>query len=279
LSANWLRVKNKRSNKRVRVEKSPKKGGLNLNTSLYMSPKKKKIYTDGERMFRHNQQILEGVKFTMMKGILNMNGMGTKKVNRSSKKGTLWTVKSITDVSEMEEKFVNYKRMNFHFFSKELIYYTCEFCLLRCIFHHKFTKKFPVALKYLEKAIENAPMDLEPNNLNLMIKLNLYIAQMQREHHLPHLSLENLWKNVNLAMIGFSTRFNIIHFSLKPFKIRKLAKYFCINLMSMMRNFVDLDCLEIAFEAAQCLKWFIEAFFNLDENFAIVSHFLLIYGF
>jgi hypothetical protein len=123
--------------------------------------------------------MLEGVKFTMMKGILNMKGMGKKKVNRHTDRSmnqTLWTVKSISDIEEIEDKFVNHKRMNFNFFSQELVYYTCEFCLMRCIFHHKFTKKFQTALKFLEKAIQNAPQDIQPNNLNLLIKLNLYIA-------------------------------------------------------------------------------------------------------
>lgn len=93
---------------------------------------------------------------------------------------------------------------------------------------------------------------------------------------MPHLSLHHLWKNVNLAILGFSVRFNVINHLNKPFKVRKLGKYFCINLMFMMRNFVDLDSLELAFEAASILKWFLEAFFHLDENFAIVTfHFFL----
>lgn len=114
---------------------NPSTNSVNLlNTSIAFSPSKK---TEGAKLFSQNSAILEGLKYTMMKGILNMKGMGKKKVVRPGK--ALWTVKSISDIEEIEDKFVNHKRMNYHFFSKELIYYTCEFCLLRCIFLHKFT--------------------------------------------------------------------------------------------------------------------------------------------
>lgn len=132
---------------------------------------------------KKDSKILDAVRYTMMKGLNQMKGNLNSQTNRNSPQHksanrTLWTLKSFSDIEEIEEKFSSQRRMNFNFFSKELIYYTCEFCLLRCIFHHKFTKKFPVALKFLQKAIENAPQDVEPNNLNLMIKLNLYIAKM-----------------------------------------------------------------------------------------------------
>jgi len=103
-------------------------------------------------MFRKNNKMMEGMKVTLMKSILNMKHMPVQKHKVSTSKNK-WTMKSISEISDIEDQFVNHTRMNFNFFSRELIYYTCEFCLLRCIFHHKFTKKFQVALKYLEKAI------------------------------------------------------------------------------------------------------------------------------
>ena len=105
---------------------------------------------------------------------------------------------------------------------------------MRCIFHHKFTGNFANALKYLDLALKNAPETIELNNINLLIKLNLYIAQMQRELNLPHLSLKHLWKNVNSALLSLSSNLNISILQSKDHKVRKLVKYLCINLQLMM---------------------------------------------
>lgn len=126
-------------------------------------------------------------------------------------------------------------------------------------------------MKYLDLALKNAPQTIDLNNINLLIKLNLYIAQMQSELQLPHLSLKNLWKNINSALLSISSNMNISLLQMKHQKVKKLMKYLCINLELMMQNFVFLDSLELAAEAGKLLKWLVESFFSEEDNFHVVS--------
>jgi hypothetical protein len=96
---------------------------------------------------------------------------------------------------------------------------------------------------------------------------------MLKDMKLNHLALVNLWKNVNLAYLGFLLRMNVSYYRNKPYKVRKVVKYLCINLMGMMQSFVELESLELAFEASECLSWFVDSFFNDNENFSIVRIF------
>lgn len=109
--------------------------------------------------------------------------------------------------------------------------------------------------------------------MNLLIKLNLYVAQLQRELGLPHLSLKHLWKNVNSALLSLSLSLNISILQSKDHKVRKLVKYLCVNLELMMQNFVLLDSLELAAEAGKLLKWMVESFFGEEDNFYVVGSF------
>lgn len=95
------------------------------------------------------------------------------------------------------------------------------------------------------------------------------IAKVKNKFGYYHEALVNLWTNINYFIIEISVRMNEFTHAMhcqNP-KMKKLCKYFILNLTNMIYAYVQLDEIGAVYECYKLIEWLNEAFFEERERF------------
>lgn len=95
------------------------------------------------------------------------------------------------------------------------------------------------------------------------------IAKVKNSCGYHHEALVNLWTNINYFLVEIPVRMNEFTMAMhcQSPKMKKLAKYFILNLLNMIYSYVRLGEFEAIKECTMMIEWFSEVFFDEHEKF------------
>ena len=153
------------------------------------------------------------------------------------------------------------------FYEKELLYYTGEFLLLRGQFYFIMRNDQERALMFFRRAeligIQTYG-SMDPSMIKLLIKIRLMLSKIEQSAQNWTLSLELLWKNINLLKMEAGVRMNEFmeaNDTESP-KMAKWCKVFITNLFQMINVFIQLEEIELSNECAKLIEWLSKCFFE-----------------